>query len=476
LRQLSALDAQFLNFETDTNVANIAVLLIVERELSRNDLVKLVEERCAVFAPLRQRIMEVPFGLDHPYWVEDEAVDLEYHVRELALPRPGSDQQLAAQVAWLHERRLDRCHPLWEMCVIHGLRGGRAAVYVKLHHATIDGVGGAEVLAAFMDREPGLWHQAAGPRSEPDLAPNTAEILVRSVAGLVAHPAALMRVLAEAVHHLDEIPLVSRLPGAVPVSRAIRSVTRHVAGGEELPGLPRLTVPRTPFNGPVSPHRRFAFTDLPLDEVKRIKNAFGVTVNDVVMSLAATAVRRWLIDHDALPEDSLVVGIPFALREIRKEGTGNQVTLMITSLETQIADPHERLQAVHQAMSRVKDRFNLAPALWLQHLSESLPAALTGLADRATFRLLAQITPAMNLIVSDIPGPQMPLYMCGRRVLGQYPLSLVTDASGGLSITAFSYNGKIAIGAVADRTMVPDVWHITDYLRDALEELKSQVG
>lgn len=472
MRQLSALDAQFLNFETETNVANVAGLSILEGEVTRDDLVDLVEERSALVAPLRQRIAQVPFGLDHPYWVQDEALDLDYHVRELALPAPGSDRQLAAQVARLHARRLDRHHPLWEMYLIHGLEGGRTALYTKLHHAAIDGLGGADVLAAFMDTEPRPKRRARTRPEEPDRAPETAEMVIRTAGRLLANPAHMLRFLVAAMPYLDEIPLISRLPGAVPVSRATRWLTRQIGlGPEEVPELPKLSVPRTPFNGPVSAHRRFAFVELPLDEVKQVKNAFGVTVNDVVMTLAATAVRRWLIAHDALPLEPLVAGIPFSLRDVGAEEPGNQVTLMITSLDTQIADPRERLDAVHEAMRRIKDRFNLAPARWLRHLSESMPAALTGLADRAAFGLVAQTSPPVNLIVSNIPGPQIPLYVCGRRLLTQYPVSVITDASGGLNITAFSYDGQIAVGVIACRTMVPDVWTLPGYLREALDEL-----
>ncbi|MDH2424450.1 wax ester/triacylglycerol synthase family O-acyltransferase [Sphaerisporangium sp. TRM90804] len=475
MRQLSALDAQFLNFETETNVANIAGLSILDGPLTREELVRLVRHRSASVAPLRQRMMSVPFGLDHPYWVQDDTIDLDYHVRELALPAPGDDAQLGEQVARLHARRLDRGHPLWEMYLIHGLQGGRTGLYVKLHHAAIDGMMGADVLAAFMDLGPSECPSGEEPADAPEAehGPETVEMLVRTAARLVTNPAHLLRFLVLAAPRLDEIPIVSRMPGAVPVSRATRRLSRWLGGGDEVPELPRLTVPRTPFNGPVSAHRRFAFVDLPLDDVKRVKNAFGVSVNDVVMTLAATALRRWLIEHDALPDEPLVAGVPFSLRDVGADAPGNQVTLMITSLDTQIADPRERLQAVHKAMGRIKDRFNLASARWLRHLSESMPAALTGLADRAALSLISQTTPPVNLIVSNVPGPQIPLYVCGRRLLAQYPVSVVTDASGGLNITAFSYNGRIAVGIVADRKMVPDVWALTAHLKDALEELKT---
>ncbi|MEO3813675.1 wax ester/triacylglycerol synthase family O-acyltransferase [Sphaerisporangium sp. B11E5] len=476
MRQLSALDAQFLHFETETNVANVAGLSILDGPLGREELVALVEERAHLVEPLRRRLVNVPFGLDHPYWAEDDDIDLDYHVRELALPAPGNDTQLGEQVARLHARRLDRRRPLWEMYLIHGLEGGRTALYTKIHHAAIDGMYGAGALAALMDLSPAPEPLAVGQSRapHPDRAPETAEMLLRTAGRLLANPAHLLRFLAEAMPRLDEIPVVSLLPGAGPVSRATRWLTRKLGGGVEVPELPRLTVPRTPFNAPVSAHRRFAFVELSLDDVKQVKKAFGVTVNDVVMTLAATAVRRWLVDHDALPAEPLVAGVPFSLRTAGGgDAPGNQVTLMITPLDTRTEDPAERLRAVHESMSLIKERFALAPARWLRHLSESMPAALTGLADRAAFGLVAQTSPPINLMVSNVPGPQIPLYVCGRRLLAQYPVSVVTDASGGLNITAFSYDGRIAIGIVSCRLLVPDVWTFTDYFREALDELRT---
>ncbi|MFC6081820.1 WS/DGAT/MGAT family O-acyltransferase [Sphaerisporangium aureirubrum] len=476
MRQLSALDAQFLNFETETNVANVAGLSILDGELGREELVALVEERSHLVEPLRRRLVTVPFGLDHPYWAEDDDIDLDYHVRELALPAPGNDTQLGEQVARLHARRLDRRRPLWEMYLIHGLEGGRTALYTKIHHAAIDGMYGAGALAALMDVSPvseplGVGHDH--PR-HPDRAPETAEMLLRTAGRLLANPAHLLRFMVEAMPRLDEIPVISLLPGAGPVSRATRWLTRQLGGGEQVPELPRLTVPRTPFNGPVSAHRRFAFVELSLDDVKQVKKTFGVTVNDVVMTLAATAVRRWLVDHEALPAEPLVAGVPFSLRGAGAgDAPGNQVTLMITPLDTRTEDPGERLRAMHESMSLIKERFGLAPARWLRHLSESMPAALTGLADRAAFGLVAQTSPPINLMISNVPGPQIPLYVCGRRLLAQYPVSVVTDASGGLNITAFSYDGRVAVGIVSCRMLVPDVWTFSDYLREALDELKS---
>ncbi|MEZ0070690.1 wax ester/triacylglycerol synthase family O-acyltransferase [Planotetraspora sp. GP83] len=478
-RQLSALDAQFLNFETATNLAHIAGLTILDPStapggaITRDGLVGLLSKRLHLAPPLRRRLVEVPLGLDHPYWAEDRDVDFDYHVREIALPPPGDDHQLAALVARLHGTRLDRRRPLWELDLIHGLAEGRVAVYTKVHHSAIDGVTGAEVLAALMDFTP---EPREVPPPEPaadvpiwesaERAPDAVEMVIRGVARVLDNPLALVRFIAGAVPRLDEVPIVSQIPGAGLLSRLIRGV------GTDLPDLPRMAVPRTPFSGPISPHRRFAFGTLPLAEVKRVKNAFGVTVNDVVMALCASALRRWLAKRDELPRLPLVVGIPVSTRgELPNDSLANEVTLAMTAIPTDIADPEARLRAVSQAMKLVKERFAAAPATWLLEFSQAMPAALSALADRAAFRLASRTAPAMNLVISNVPGPQSPLYICGGRVVAQYPMSVITDVSGGINITVFSYDGSLDFGIVVDREMVPDVWDLVDYLRDALSEL-----
>ncbi|MFI7127875.1 wax ester/triacylglycerol synthase family O-acyltransferase [Nonomuraea sp. NPDC050153] len=458
MRQLSALDAQFLNFETATNVANVGGLSVLARDLPKEKVLDRLAERMAGVPQLRQRLVCVPFGLDHPYWADSDEVDLDQHVRELTLTPPGDDRQLAGRVARLHERRLDRTRPLWEMYVIHGLAGGRCALYTKVHHAAVDGLTGAEVLAALMDPTPGTV------TGEPEAAPGLWRMLARSAWHLAANPAHLLRFAGEALPVLDQLPFFSRLPGARGLSRLMRR--------EPLPELPDFSAPHTPLSGPVSSRRRYAFVELSLTDVKRVKNAFGVTVNDVVMALAASALRRWLMEHKALPEVPLVAGVPFSVR--RQVGTdeGNQVSIMITQLPTHVADARQRLEAVSEAMRQIKERFALTPARLLRDLSESLPAALNGLADRAALDLVGRTAPPINVIVSNVPGPQFPLRIAGVRLLSHYPVSGVTDVSGGLNITAFSYNGRLDVGITACRELVPDAGAFSGYLREALDELK----
>ncbi|GAA1676357.1 wax ester/triacylglycerol synthase family O-acyltransferase [Nonomuraea maheshkhaliensis] len=466
--QLTALDAQFLHFETATNPANIAGLAILDRDVNRAELQALLQQRLPYVPAMRRKLAPVPLGLDHPYWTQEDDLDLDYHVREIGLPPPGDERQLADQVSRLHARRLDRGRPLWEIYLIHGLSGGRMGLYTKIHHAAVDGVGGADVLAALLDLTP---EPAPPPEGEPEHdppPPGPVGMLVRGLTRLAGNPAHAVRFAAQAIPHLDEIPVISWLPGAATVS----SLARRLAGSGRVPDLPVLPAPRTPFSGPLSAHRRFAFVSLPLEEIKRVRKAFGVTVNDVVMAVCAGGLRRWLAAHGGVPHQPLVAGVPFSLRAVGEEGPGNQVAIMTAPLAVHLADPVERLYHVRHAMHRIKDRFSLSPARWLREFSESMPAALMGLASRSAFDLVGQAAPPINLIVSNVPGPQFPLYVCGARLLSHYPVSVITDVSGGVNITAFSYDGSLDIGVVTDREMVPDAWELAGDLREALDELR----
>lgn len=467
--QLTALDAQFLHFETATNVANIAGLAILEGDLNRASLQALLEERLPHVPAMRRKLAPVPFGIDHPYWEQEDDLDLDYHVREIGLPPPGDDAQLAEQVSRLHARRLDRAHPLWEIYLIHGLSGGRMGLYTKIHHAAVDGIGGADVLAALLDASPVPAPRPAARAEHDEPPPSGLAMVGRGLIRLSANPAQAVRFAAGAMPHLDEIPMVSGLPGV----RLVSGIARRLAGSSAVPELPAMPAPKTPFSGTISGHRRFAFVSLPLDEIKEVRKAFGVTVNDVVMAVCAGALRRWLAAHGGVPRQPLVAGVPFSMRQVEGQRQGNQVTFMTAPLAVHLDDPLERLQHVQHAMQRIKERFSLAPARWLREFSESMPAALMGLASRSAFGFVGQTAPPINVAISNVPGPQFPLYVCGARLLTHYPVSVITDVSGGMNITAFSYDGSLDIGVITDRAMIPDAWEVTRDLREALDELRN---
>ena len=481
MRQLSYLDAQFLHLETATTVVHVGSLVLLDPAtspagaLSLDAVRQVLEPRLHLAAPLRQRLVTVPFGLGLPYWVDDPEFDIEFHLREIALPSPGDEEQLGEQVSRIHARPLDRRRPLWEMYLIHNVGGGRQALYAKIHHAAIDGVSGAEILATVMDVtvEPRI-EEPTDEYWDPEPLPTTAELLRRGLAGAAAQPLDALKILPTSLPHLADLPGASYVPGAQIISDVADALVKAVAG--EATDRPRerrrITTPATPLNAPITAHRRFAYGSLPLQEIKTVKNAFAMTVNDVVMAMATSALRSWLLDHEGLPDTPIVVAVPVSVRAADASGSlGNQVSMMLAEMPTHLADPEARLAAVQVAMAEAKEQFDAVPATILQDVSTVIPTALAGLAARALFGMVAAGAFPFNLFVSNVPGPQLSLFIAGARVVGIYPVSAISDLSGALNITLFSYDGALDFGLIACRELVPDVWNLIGYLRDALDEL-----
>ena len=473
MRQLTSLDAQFLALENSRQTGHVGSLSIYEGELSCADVRELVRERLPLLPPFRYRLAEVPLGLDYPYWVDDPEFDLDYHVREIALPPPGSDHQLAAQVARIHSRPLDRERPLWELYVIEGLESGQVALLSKIHHAIIDGLSGAEIMGLLLDLSP-EGREVPPPEDGANGAagaPGTIGMLGRGLLGMPKYPARVLRALPSTLPNVEDARGVfGTIPGAGTVGRMAGAVQKAVGG----PTVQRtkLVAPRTPFNGRISPHRRFAYGQLPLEEVKRVKNHFGTTVNDVVVAISAGAVRRWLLEHDALPADPLVAQIPVSVRTDEQMGTyGNRILMMASALMTDEADPEERLFRTHDALKEMKERHRALPAQLLQDANHFIPPALFSRAAGLTFRVSTTVgRPNWNLVISNVPGPQIPLYLAGAKMEANYPVSVITDGMG-LNITVMSYMGHLDFGILADRDQMPDLWSLIGWLREELDAL-----
>lgn len=303
MRQLTSLDAQFLALENSRQTGHVGSLAMLDPSTAPKgkfgspEVQRLLEERGPQLPPLRWRLAEVPFGLDYPYWVEEAEIDLGYHVREMALASPGTDQQLADQVARIMSRPLDRARPLWELYVIEGHESGLVAVLTKIHHSVIDGLSGAEIMALLLDLTPEGRTVEAPDDDLADPPPSTMQMLGLGVMGLPKYPVRILRSIPRAVPNLQDTPF-GVLPGFGTLSRVAGLARR------DAPPRPSLVAPKTIFNGRITPHRRFVFGQLSLDDFKKVKNAHGATVNDVVVSVCAGAVRRWLIEHDDLPDSS----------------------------------------------------------------------------------------------------------------------------------------------------------------------------
>ena len=471
MRQLTSLDAQFLALESGSQTGHVGGLAIVDPltapggQFDCGGLKALLAERLPQLPPFRWRLAEVPFGLDHPYWVDDTDFDLDYHVREIALPRPGSDAQLAAQVARIHSRPLDRSRPLWELYLIEGLESGMSAVLTKIHHAVIDGMSGAEIMGVLLDLSPEgreVPPAASDENGSQGGPPGGLEMLGRGLLGVPRYPLRALRAVPRAIPNVMDTPFAT-LPGAGTIGR--------LTGGYQ---GERFSAPKTTFNRRISPHRRFAFGQMELDDVKRVKNHYGCTVNDVVMAISASAVRRWLIAHDELPDEPLVTQVPVSVRSDEQMGTyGNRILLMGAPLFTNEADPVQRLFLIHDAMKDVKERHRAIPAELLQDANHFIPPAVFSRAARLTFRLSTSRPgrPNWNLVISNVPGPQFPLYLGGAELQANYPVSVITHGMG-LNITVMSYRGHLDFGILADRDQMPDVWKLIGWLHEGLSELE----
>jgi diacylglycerol O-acyltransferase / wax synthase len=482
MRQLTSLDHQFLALESRRHVGHVAGLAILDPSTAPDGrfscatVKRLLRERLPLLPPLRRRVAEVPLNLDYPYWVEDEEFDLDYHVREVALPRPGTDEQLADLVARIFSRPLDRARPLWELYVVDGLPDGNTAMLTKIHHALIDGMSGAEIMGLLLDLSPeGRPVPADVDPGRLDGEPGRLSMLARGALGIPRYPLRVLRSVPSALPNAEHAPAVfGSLPGATTAGR-LASRVLQAAGADVAGAGPDLRAPRTSFSGRISPHRRFAFGRLSLDEVKAVKNALGVTVNDVVVSICAGAVRRWLLAHEELPEDPLVAQVPVSVRRAEEAGTyGNRILLMRAPLFTGESDPVQRLLRTHQALGDMKRTHRALPAGLLQDANHFIPPAVFARAAQLTFRVTSGSAgrPNWNLVISNVPGPQIPLYCAGARLLAQYPVSVITDGMG-LNITVMSYLGELDFGIVADRDQMPDVWRLIGWLEESLDELRA---
>ena len=485
MRQLTSLDAQFLAIESRSTYGHVSGLAIYDPstrpdgKLELEDVCRLVGERIHQLPPFRWKLAEVPLGIDLPYWIEDPDFDLDFHIRESAVPPPGNKRQLAETVARLVARPLDRAHPLWELYLIHGVEGGKyVGMLTKVHHAAIDGVSGAEILGILLDLDPDGRDVPPPERGRfGEREPGQLEMLARGVAGLPRQPLRALGAVPATVPNLADLPGAQLVPGVPTLGRVTNAVRRRLGAAQdgEILDPQRLRVPRTMVNGRISPHRRFAFDSLPLDRIKAIKNELGITVNDVVVATCATALRTWLLERDALPDDPLVTLVPVSVRtEEQRAEFGNRVSGMIIPIPTDEPDHRTRLLKTHEVLKVAKTRHKALPADILQDATRFVPPALFARAARVVAQLSAGVQPPLNFVISNVPGPREPLYMAGARLVANYPVSVIIDGVG-LNITCLSYRDHVDFGIVVDREMVDDAWPLMDAVRAALTELDAVV-
>ena len=354
--------------------------------------------------------------------------------------------------------------PLWEMYVIEGLEGGYVAELTKIHHSCIDGVAGRRDPRRAARHRARAGADAATERRRGSGSASRARARCWRAAWSARRPARASGSGSRA----------TRCPAFGTVMRNFALSAPGVKRRDDVLSRPAVQAPRTALNGTITPHRRFAFGSLPMSSVKNVKNALGATVNDVVMALCAGALRRWLIDHDALPDLPLLAMVPVSVRDESEQGAGgNRVSAMVAVLPTDEPDAGRRLEAMQGEMSIAKSEHGALPAALLQDFAQFTPPSVLGTASRvaARARLMDRVGLPFNVVISNVPGPQFPLYTNGARMEGIYPISAIVDGVG-LNMTLMSYNGNLDFGLVADREMVPDIWSLIDYLGEELETLE----
>jgi diacylglycerol O-acyltransferase len=463
--RLSGLDASFLYLESNQQLMHVCGLIMLDASMvpggySFEGLKAELARRVRPIPMFHRKLKLVPGRIDHPVWIEDAAFDIDVHVHRAALPAPGGEAELSELCGHIAGIPLDRSRPLWEMWVIEGLASGQIAVFSKMHHASVDGVSGSNMISFLCSLEPDAPPLDVGDGDKVAMrVPSDLELVARGLGANLAKPVQFARMLAPTLNVLS-----------TSIERARRGTAMAAP----------LTAPRTSFNGTITGHRAVAYVDLSLDRIKEIRRQVeGATVNDVVLALSGGALRRYLADRGELPEASLLASVPVSVHGTStRSGGSNKVSSLFTRLRTDIAGPRERIEAIAQSNVHAKEHHNAIPADTLQEWAEFAAPRTFGLAVRMVSGLrLADTGPVIhNLVISNVPGPPVPLYFMGARIDGLYPLGPVFHGAG-VNITVMSNNGVMHVGVIACRESMPQVWDLAgDFPRELDEMYAAIVG
>ncbi len=468
MRQLTGLDTSFIHLESAATPMHIGSLAIYDQStapgghVTFKDILAFFESRLDRAAAFRQRLVNVPLGLDNPYWADDPNFDLEFHVRHIALPQPGDWRQLCIQVARLHARPLDMSRPLWEAYIIEGLDNvegvpkGAFALVTKMHHAAIDGVSGAEISEAIHDLSPNppAASQSEAPIADTLRAPTVVEQLGRSALRGISLPLKLGRVLVQ---------------GAPTLTRILRN------DGDRANAKPA-RAPRTRFNDNVTPHRVFDGRSFPMAELNAIRGVVeGSKLNDVIVTICGGALRKYLSAKAELPERSLIAMAPKNIRTENQNGTaGNQVTVMSLPIRSDIEDPLDRLSAVFAETQAAKDLAKKTQSVMGPELVDLIPPPAGNMLARlyASASLAERLPPIFNTVITNVPGPNVALYSMGSKMVASFGLGPAVHGLG-LFQPVVSYNGQLTISIVACREMMPDPAFYCQCLQASFDELKA---
>lgn len=462
MERLKGADASFLYMENRIVHMHVTGVMILDPSTMpdgytfarfRDHLV----ERLHLIPPFRRRLLRIPFGIDHPVWADDPDFDLDDHLHRHRLRKPGRMTELETFVGNYASRPLDQSKPLWDMVVVEGIEGGRVAVVSKMHHVAVDGVSGTDLMAQLVDLSP----EASAPEEQappfrPRRIPSSPRLAVEAIVSRATDPLRVFRSFGRA---------------ATSVGRLGQSVL----GEDDGPTMARpFDAPRTFFNQSLTPRRSVAFATAPLEDCKLIKSTFGTTVNDVFLAACSQALRRYLLAYGELPDRPLLASVPVSVHgRTAEQGAVNQVSNMFVRLPTDLADPVDQLRSVRLETRDAKAAHGAIGADMIGDVTELTPPAIFNLASRLYSRtgLAERLSPIQNVIISNVPGPPVPLYVAGARLEAVYPFGPLIEGAG-LNITVLSNTGDMDIGVIACPDVAPHVADLAAWIAEGIEVLR----
>jgi WS/DGAT/MGAT family acyltransferase len=453
--RLSAIDASFLHQEKRASHMHVGGIVLMDGAApSHEEFTRHIESRLHLVPRYRQKLAFPRFEMGRPFWVDDPRFNISYHVRQTALPAPGSMEQLRGLAGRIFSQRLDRSKPLWEIWLVQGLADGGFALVSKTHHALVDGVSGVDIATVLFDLSPETANLEEREQWTPAQEPSQAELVAEGIKAIVKTPAKLA----------SEATKVVRDPGAtIDVAR------EAIEGVSEIAWAGLNPAPDVPLNVPIGPHRRVVWTQCELADFKAVKDGLGGTVNDAFLAVVAGGLGRWLKTRGVRTEGLELRGlVPVSIRaKDEHHALGNRITAMRGPLPVYAGDPVERLRIVRDAMKDVKESKQALGAEVIAGMADFAPPTLLAQASRINFS-----TRLFNLIVTNVPGPQFPLYMMGREMREIVPVAFLPE-NHALAIAAMSYNGKLDFGLLADYDAIPDLEQMAEFFQESLEELLS---
>ncbi len=465
IQQISGNDATFLYAESPTSPMHVATLIIVEGSLVYNDFKEMIASKLHLVPKFRQRLLNVPMNLDYPYWVDDPNFELDLHLNRVKLPDPSNWKTLRELTSSVFSSPLDLRRPLWSISFIEGIDEipqvpkGSVAIVTKIHHVMIDGASGVGIMGMLFDKDKSEAKKPTAPKPyEPEPLPDEFSLLLKSGYSFIKNPLKIPKMISETAYSLIK-------------SRAAKKMS-----AQKDFNTGAFPVPKTIFNGSISPKRTWGTAILSFDRINVLRKLMGVSINDLILAICAGAIRRYLQGREKLPLQPLVANVPISIRVKGSKKMNNQISNMFVQIGTHIENPIERLEFIQEQTILGKAKHNAVGAKSLSKMADSVPFGLANLAAGlySKYNIKELHRPPFNVTITNVPGPREVLYLRGHKIVSIFGLTPVVDGFG-LIIAAFSYNGQVSITTTSDANTMPDAGKFSRYMRESANELEKLI-